>query len=73
MEILIGRGEVLAVHCLGGLGRTGTVLTAWLIREGLTAEEALRRVRLLDPRYVQSKEQEVFLHEYEDLILQKII
>ena len=73
MEILIGRGEVLAVHCLGGLGRTGTVLTAWLIREGLTAEEALRRVRLLDPRYVQSKEQEVFLHAYEDLILQKII
>ncbi|MPN11744.1 hypothetical protein SDC9_159052 [bioreactor metagenome] len=64
---------MLAVHCLGGLGRTGTVLTAWLIRDGLTAQEALRRVRLLDPRYVQSAEQEVFLHEYEELILQKII
>lgn len=73
MEILVGRGEVLAVHCLGGLGRTGTVLTAWLIREGLTAQEALRRVRLLDPRYVQSAEQEAFLQQYEELILQKII
>ncbi|QNN56629.1 ATP-binding cassette domain-containing protein [Diaphorobacter ruginosibacter] len=73
MESLMSRGDVLAVHCLGGLGRTGTVLTAWLIREGLTAQEALRRVRLLDPRYVQSAEQEVFLHEYEELILQKII
>ena len=73
MEILVGRGEVLAVHCLGGLGRTGTVLTAWLVREGLTAQEALRRVRLLDPRYVQSAEQEAFLQQYEELILQKII
>ena len=73
MEILVGRGEVLAVNCLGGLGRTGTVLTAWLVREGLTAQEALRRVRLLDPRYVQSAEQEAFLQQYEELILQKII
>ena len=73
MEILLVKGEALAVHCLGGLGRTGTVLTAWLIREGLTAQEALRRVRLLDPRYVQSAEQEAFLREYEELILQKII
>lgn len=48
MEMLLAQGQVLAVHCLGGIGRTGTVLAAWLVREGLTAVEALRRVRLID-------------------------
>ncbi|MCJ0763651.1 ATP-binding cassette domain-containing protein [Variovorax terrae] len=73
MDQLLRRGEVLAVHCLAGIGRTGTVLASWLVREGLTAAEALRRVRLIDPQYVQSAEQEVFLQQYEDAILRKII
>ena len=73
MELLLRKGEVLAVHCLAGLGRTGTVLAAWLVREGLTATEALRRVRLIDPDYVQSAEQEAFLQRYEDAILLKIV
>ena len=67
------QGEVLAVHCLAGIGRTGTVLAAWLVREGLTAVEALRRVRLIDAQYVQTAEQEEFLQRYEDAILRRII
>jgi len=73
MEVLLQRDEVLAVHCLAGIGRTGTVLAAWLVREGLTATEALRRVRLIDHQYVQSTEQEAFLQAYEDAILRKLI
>ena len=73
MEGLIQRGEVLAVHCLAGRGRTGVVLAAWWVRAGLTAPEALRRVRLIDPRYVQNAEQEAFLQSYENMILQKIV
>lgn len=73
MEGLIQRGEVLAVHCLAGRGRTGVVLAAWWVRAGLTAQEALRRVRLIDPRYVQNAEQETFLQSYENMILQKIV
>lgn len=73
MEVMLQKNEVLAVHCLAGLGRTGTVLAAWLVREGLTATEALRRVRLLDAGYVQSDDQEAFLQQYEDTILMKII
>lgn len=72
MSAALRRGEVLAVHCLAGLGRTGTVLAAWLVREGLTAEEALRRVRLIDAQYVQSDVQEALLHEFENALLQKM-
>jgi hypothetical protein len=39
------RGERVAVHCLVGQGRTGTVLAAYLIRGGLPAEVALREIR----------------------------
>ena len=72
MSVALRRGEVLAVHCLAGLGRTGTVLAAWLVREGLTAEEALRRVRLIDAQYVQSGAQEALLYEFENALLQKM-
>ncbi|KGG94813.1 MULTISPECIES: ATP-binding cassette domain-containing protein [Comamonas] len=72
MSVALRRGEVLAVHCLAGLGRTGTVLAAWLVREGLTAEEALRRVRLIDAQYVQSEAQEALLYEFENALLQKM-
>lgn len=73
MEILLAQGHVLAVHCLAGIGRTGTVLASWLVREGLAAPEALRRVRLIDAQYVQTTEQEEFLQHYEDAILRRIV
>lgn len=72
MSAMLRAGEVLAVHCLAGLGRTGTVLSAWLVREGLTADEALRRVRLIDAQYVQSQAQEDLLYAYEVALLLKM-
>lgn len=69
IERLINQGEVVAVHCLAGLGRTGTVLGSWLVREGLTAEEALRRLRAIEPGFVQSHVQEQLLHELESNLL----
>lgn len=73
MDVLMARGEVLAVHCLAGLGRTGTVLAAWLIYEGLTAQEALSRVRSINAQYVQSTVQEDSLQQYEDTITRKMV
>ena len=52
-------GEAVAVHCGGGLGRTGTLLACYFLAssEGLGAEEALRRVRELRPGSVETPAQ----------------
>ncbi|HEU5433581.1 MAG TPA: dual specificity protein phosphatase family protein [Thermomicrobiales bacterium] len=42
-------GKAVAVHCAAGMGRTGTVLAAWLIRGGLDAGEAIADVRSVCP------------------------
>lgn len=60
----IDDGEVVAVHCRAGLGRTGTVLAAYLIWEGSTALDALEKVRGVEPRWVQSDEQVDFLEQF---------
>jgi protein-tyrosine phosphatase len=38
---------VVYLHCRGGCGRTGTVLGCFLVEQGLSADEALARVREL--------------------------
>ncbi|MBN1681809.1 MAG: dual specificity protein phosphatase family protein [Anaerolineae bacterium] len=47
----LARGEVPYVHCLGGIGRTGTVIGCFLVRHGLSGQEALDEIiRLRDGR-----------------------
>ncbi|MEB3329159.1 MAG: dual specificity protein phosphatase family protein [Candidatus Sericytochromatia bacterium] len=58
-------GEAVVVHCLAGIGRTGTFLASYLMwRESLSARQALSRVRSLRKEYVQSVEQEDFLEAW---------
>lgn len=50
------------IHCHAGLGRTGTVAAALLVRWlNLTPEEALERVRGLRPGSVETADQERFV------------
>ena len=65
IEVALGRGETIAVHCRAGLGRTGTVLAAQLIFSGETARGAIERVRRINPRCIQSQEQVDFLSALE--------
>ncbi len=55
----LAAGEAAAVHCGGGLGRTGRVLACYLLAsdEGLGPEEAVRRVRALRPGSVKTPAQ----------------
>jgi protein-tyrosine phosphatase len=58
-------GDV-AVACMGGVGRTGTVVACALIRAGLSAAEAIRRVRQVrHPEAVETEEQVMFVDAYE--------
>ena len=57
-------GHATAVHCLMGQGRTGTVLAAYLIRNGLTAAEALAEIRHLCDGAISAPEQEAALRTF---------
>ena len=50
-------GSAVAVHCLAGQGRTGTVLAAFLIRGGLSAEQAIAEVRAVCPGAIEASPQ----------------
>ncbi len=37
-------GRMVYLHCWGGVGRTGTVVGCWLVRHGMSGEEALAQI-----------------------------
>jgi atypical dual specificity phosphatase len=53
----------VAVHCEAGLGRTGTVIAAYLISKGETAESAVARVRAAESKAIETVSQIQFLHQ----------
>ena len=58
-------GVGVAVHCFEGRGRTGTVLGAWLgLKEGLSPEETIRRIKELRVHTLLTPSQREFLHLY---------
>jgi len=64
MRNVVARGGAVVIHCAAGMGRTGTILAAYLVREGMGVEEALRRVRELRPGSVETPDQEEILDVY---------
>jgi len=53
-----------AVHCEGGVGRTGTMLAAYLIQKGSTAQLAIETVRKAQPAAIESDIQVRFLKAF---------
>ena len=57
--------SAIAVNCRWGKGRTGTMICCYLVHsEGLTAHEAICRVRALSPGSLETKGQEEFVEEF---------
>ena len=58
--------EPVMVHCLAGLGRTGTILACYLIKyEKMSAEDAIQHVREKRHGSIQSFVQEEMIFQYE--------
>ena len=65
IDLKNGESKAVLIHCGEGIGRTGTVLAAYLVYHGMAAEEAIKRVRQLRPGSIQNLEQENAVREYE--------
>ncbi len=57
--------QSVVVHCMYGLGRTGTIIAGYFITCGLSAQKAIDYIRKLRPGSVETEEQEEVIYEYE--------
>ena len=60
----LARGVPVAVHCAAGLGRSGTLLAAYLVSQGSEPETAIENVRAVRPGSVETLEQEQIVYAY---------
>ena len=55
-------GFNILVHCMGGLGRAGTIVSRLLVELGWNPGDAIREVRRVRPGALETDEQEDFVH-----------
>ena len=76
LDQLLVEGQVPYIHCWGGIGRTGTIVGCWLVRQGHSGEEALSTIaghwttvakRIRFPQSPQTEEQCEYVRRWEKL------
>lgn len=68
LDDVLANGRTVAIHCGGGLGRTGTLLACSLVRTGLGADEAIARLRALRPGSVETRAQVAAVTAYAECL-----
>lgn len=77
IDARIAAGHVVYVHCWGGIGRTGTVVGCYLVRDGMAGPEALAEITRLrkdtpdgwvaSPQTTAQRRMVLTWHEHEQL------
>jgi len=61
----IQNNEPVLVHCLAGMGRTGTILACYMIKyQNMSAEDAIQHIREKRHGSIQSFVQEEMIYQY---------
>jgi atypical dual specificity phosphatase len=64
IDAALARGERVAVHCDGGLGRSGTLAACYLVHRGLDAGRAVQEVRARRPGAIETSAQRAAIEAY---------
>jgi protein-tyrosine phosphatase len=76
IDNVLKKGRNVYLHCWGGIGRTGTTVGCYLVRHGMTGEQALAQLaqwwqddprNTWYPRTPETDEQVKFVREWHEL------
>jgi ADP-ribosylglycohydrolase/protein-tyrosine phosphatase len=61
LRSLLVKGDKIVIHCLGGLGRTGTVAGRLLVEFGVTPGDAIKAIRSARTGTIETRKQEEYV------------
>jgi hypothetical protein len=64
----LANGDTVVIHCMGGLGRAGTIAACVLVARGVAPSRAVELVREARPGAVENRAQVTFVRRFRDAL-----